>query len=373
MASTSFTRRGSLALALLLLFAAAGALAAVSRHDATTGTLHACRRRGAGWVRVISAHARCAAREQALAWNVRGPAGPAGRAGPPGPPGPAGPQGPRGGSGPTGPSGPAGASGAAGASGSVGASGRTGASGPTGPSGPSGQRGPSGPSGASGPPGPSGASGARGASGAGISSLSDLAGLPCATSHGSGEIALTYDADDHAVLTCIAGATGAVRLVINEFSTGVTNGSANEFVELVNAGATPTDAGGYKLVYRSANGSSDVVLATIPAGTTIAAGGFYLFGGSGYTGPAPANQTFSTGLASTGGGLGVRDPSGDLVDSVGYGSTANAFVEASAAPAPPTTAIPGSSDVRLPDGHDTNDNSADFTVSSAPSPLGANE
>jgi lamin tail-like protein/collagen triple helix repeat protein len=369
MASTSFTRRAALALALLLLLAAAGALAAVGRHDATSGTIHACRRRGAGWVRVISAHARCAAREQALAWNVRGPAGPAGRAGPPGPPGPGGPQGARGASGPIGPSG---LSGAPGATGAVGASGRAGASGPTGPSGLAGQRGPSGPSGASGPPGPSGASGARGPADAGIESLSDLAGLPCTTSHGGGEVVLTYDADDHAVLTCIAGAGGAGRLVINEFSTGVRNASANEFVELVNGGAAPTDAAGYKLVYRSANGGSDVVLATIPAGTTIAAGGFYLFAGSGYTGLAPANQMFSTGLASTGGGLGVRDPSGDLVDSVGYGSTTNAFVETSAAPAPPTTANPGSSDVRLPDGHDTNDNSADFTVSSAPSPLGEN-
>jgi hypothetical protein len=153
----------------------------------------------------------------------------------------------------------------------------------------------------------------------------------------------------------------------------VTTVSANEFVELVNAGSEVADASGYKLVYRSANGTSDVTLATIPTGTTIPAGGFYLFGGSAYTGAASANQTFSTGLASTGGGLGLRDPNGDLVDSVGYGATTNALVETAPAPAPPTTAGTGSSDVRLPDGHDTNNGSVDFTVSTAPTPRAPNQ
>jgi hypothetical protein len=61
------------------------------------------------------------------------------------------------------------------------------------------------------------------------------------------------------------------------------------------------------------------------------------------------------------------------VDSVGYGSSTNAFVESAAAPAPPATASPGSSDVRLPDGHDTNDNETDFTLSSSPTPRGPNQ
>jgi hypothetical protein len=202
--------------------------------------------------------------------------------------------------------------------------------------------------------------------------MTDLDGLLCSTTAGSGAIDLSYDADGRVVLTCVAGATGPGRLVINEFSTGVTNGSANEFVEVVNAGSAPADAGGYKLVYRSATGTSDVTLATVPAGTAIAAGGFYLFAGSGYTGTGAPNQTFATGLAATGGGIGLRDATGDLVDSVGYGSSTNGLVEGSSAPAPPATAAPGSSDVRLPDGADTNDNGADFAVSSTPSPLGPN-
>jgi hypothetical protein len=64
-----------------------------------------------------------------------------------------------------------------------------------------------------------------------------------------------------------------VRLRVNEVLTGVTGAAANEFVELVNAGADDLDAGGYRVVYRSAAGTSDTVLGTIPAGTIIPAQG----------------------------------------------------------------------------------------------------
>jgi hypothetical protein len=69
----------------------------------------------------------------------------------------------------------------------------------------------------------------------------------------------------------------------------------------------------------------------------------------------------------------VRDPDGALLDSVGYGTTAaNGFVEGNPAAAPPTTASPGSSIGRMPDG-DTNDNAVDFAVrATTPTPRGAN-
>ena len=108
-------------------------------------------------------------------------------------------------------------------------------------------------------------------------------------------------------------------------------------------------------------------------GTTLPAGRFYLLGGSGYAGAATADQSFAAGLAGTGGGVGIRDTAGVLVDSVGWGTAANALVEASPAPAPPATAAPGSSIARIPDGHDTNANAADFTVSSSATPRGANK
>jgi hypothetical protein len=51
------------------------------------GAIHACRHPNGGWVRIVSAESACRAREQALSWNVAGPAGEPGPAGPPGPKG----------------------------------------------------------------------------------------------------------------------------------------------------------------------------------------------------------------------------------------------------------------------------------------------
>ncbi len=167
------------------------------------------------------------------------------------------------------------------------------------------------------------------------------------------------------------GAVSAVR--INEIETGTSGSAADEFVELVNAGSASADISGWKVIYRAAAGTSDTTLATLPAGTTLAPGGFYLLGGGAYSGAAAADQSFSSGLATTGGAVGVRDATGALIDSGGWGTATNALVEGSAAAAPPATVSPGSSLSRIPDGHDTNVNSADFTVTSTATPRGANK
>jgi hypothetical protein len=313
----------------LLVAAPAGGTVAVARapHDATT-TIQACVRKD-GRLRLVAEKADCRKRERPISWNVRGPQGPVG---------------------------PAGADGAPGPSGADGAPGPTGPAGPAGPPGPIGERGPQGP---------------KGDPGTGIDALESLNGIACRAGGRNGTVTLTYDATAHAVLTCSATTSdGAVR--VNEFSTGTAASATDEFVELFNAGASSVDIGGYKLVYRSGTGTSDVSLATLPAGTMLAPGAFYLFGGSGYAGAKLADQAFSAGLAGTAGGVGLRDATGKLVDSAGYGTATNAFVETRAATAPPSTAPPGSSAIRLPDGHDTDDNSADFAVTAAPTPGGPN-
>ncbi|HEY4349244.1 MAG TPA: lamin tail domain-containing protein [Gaiellaceae bacterium] len=186
-------------------------------------------------------------------------------------------------------------------------------------------------------------------------------------------MSLDYDASGDVRLACAVSApsaTGAVR--VNEVQTGTTASAADEFVELVNAGATVAEIGGWKVVYRSAAGTSDTTLATIPSGTTLDPGGFYLLGGAAYAGSVTADQTFSAGLAASGGAAGIRDASGALVDSVGWGTATNALVETSAATAPAATASPGSSIQRLPDGRDTNANATDFTVTATATPRAAN-
>jgi hypothetical protein len=317
----------------------------------------------------------------------RGPAGPRGEAGKPGrdgPPGPPGANGDPGLPGKTGARGPAGPAGAKGAAGPAGAAGLRGEQGPQGAEGPAGLAGATGATGATGSAGVKGDRGAAGLAGqqgapgpagppgAGLTSFDDLDGLSCTATSGSGAIQISYDAASHATLTCVVAHSAVALVHVNEVATGTSTSAANEFVELVNTGGAAADVGGWKLVYRSASGTSDTTLATIPTGTTIAAGGFYLFGGSAYAGARAADQSFSAGLAATGGGVAVRDGDTNVVDAVGWGTAANAYVEGTVAPAPPTTAPPGAGIVRRPDGHDTNDNSADFTVAATASPRATN-
>ena len=325
---------------LLLLAAAVPALAAGvalaahgSPHKRANGVIYSCVQKANGRLRVVAGPGACRRGEQPLSWNSHGPAGA---------PGPTGPAGDRGATGPQGSQGAQGAQGDPGARGATGTAGAAGTKGATGPAGPK------------------------------IGSLDELNGSTCHAPAGTGTLAVTYGADGTAAIACHSDGGGSGTVRINEFMTGTSTAASNEFVEIVNAGTAAVDLSGYKLVYRSAAGTSDISLDTIPAGTTLAAGAFLLFGGSGYTGPPAADQSFGTALASTGGGLALRDASGTIVDSVGYGTATNAFVRGTAAPAPPSSAAPGSSDVRLPDGHETGDNSADFSVSTTPTPRAGN-
>jgi hypothetical protein len=226
--------------------------------------------------------------------------------------------------------------------------------------------------GASGPAGPAGPQGPQGEPGPALGSFEDLAGLPCTAGANEGSTEISFEASSgEASIRCAVAAPPPASVRINEFSTGVEGALTDEFVEIVNAGSSALDLSGYKLVYRSAAGTSDVTLGTLPDGTTLAGGAFMLFGGSGYAGARPVDRSFSTSLASSGGGLGLRDPAGILVDSVAWGTATNALVEGTVASPPAITAAPGKSDARHPDGADTNDNSADFAEGD-PTPGSAN-
>jgi hypothetical protein len=196
--------------------------------------------------------------------------------------------------------------------------------------------------------------GPKGDPGTELRSIDDLNGLDCAAASGGGDITVSTAANGNVTFKCSFTPQGPV-LRINEVMTASPISAASEFVEVVNTGGAAADLGGYKLVYRSATGTSDETLATVPAGATLAPGTRYVFGGTTFWGTA--NQTYNSGLAATGGGVGLRTASGQLVDSVGYGNgTTNAFVEGSPALAPKA----GMSISRLPDGRDTNSNAGDF-------------
>jgi hypothetical protein len=166
----------------------------------------------------------------------------------------------------------------------------------------------------------------------------------------------------------------ACHVVINEVQTGTTRTGTEEWVELYNPCSSAIALAGWKLAYRSAGntngaaGSDSSSLYTWSSGS-IPAGGYRVYAGGGWTGAS--DGALGSGLASAGGAVGLRDASGALVDSVAYGTAAGGFAESTAAPAPPTT-TGGASISRLPNGADTDDNSADFHVTNTPTPGAAN-
>jgi hypothetical protein len=213
------------------------------------------------------------------------------------------------------------------------------------------------------------AQGQAGLSGTSLSSLdsiNDLNGLACSSGADAGTIAVSITVDGDVSFKCNFTTRGPV-LRINELMTASPISAASEFVELVNTGGARADLTGYRLVYRSATGTSEETLAAVPAGATLDPGARYVFGGTTFWGTS--NQTYNSGMASAAGGVGLRNAAGQLIDSVGYGvGTTNIFVEG----APTAAPAAGASISRLPDGHDGNYNAADFSGTSPPTPGAVN-
>lgn len=168
-------------------------------------------------------------------------------------------------------------------------------------------------------------------------------------------------------------------VVISQFQVAgdSTSPAADEFVELHNVSNTSFDLNGHRLVYRSATGTSDVAIVNWTVSTVVPAGGFYLITNAvsgGYNGSVAGNITWTSGstgqFAAAGGGLAIRNgalDSGTIVDSVGYGTATNAFVEGTATTAPAANA----SRIRIPAAtscQDTDNNSNDFTTQSPSTP-----
>ena len=133
----------------------------------------------------------------------------------------------------------------------------------------------------------------------------------------------------------------STTVVISQFQIAGTT-AADEFIELHNVSGNSVDLNGLTLVYRAAAGVSDVTLTSWSASTVVPAGGYYLVGATlGYDGSPAADSTYvagSTGkLSGTSGGLAIRSGAADtgtVVDSLGYGTATNAFVEGTTTTAP---------------------------------------
>jgi endonuclease G, mitochondrial len=127
----------------------------------------------------------------------------------------------------------------------------------------------------------------------------------------------------------------STSIVVSQFQAGGAVAD-DEFVEIHNIGSVPFDLNGYRLVYRSATGSNDVgPFAAWATPTVIQPGQFYLVTSTTYTGSVVGDATYnpstcSCSMGAAGGGLALRNGAqntGAIVDSVGWGTANNAFVE----------------------------------------------
>ncbi len=154
------------------------------------------------------------------------------------------------------------------------------------------------------------------------------------------------------------------KIVINEVMPA---GSSNEeFIELYNPNDCPVSVGKWKVLYRSKSNSADETKFTFSSSQTIGAKKFFLIGTSTIGGK---NGSFTGGLGNDGGQIGLVDNGSQLVDAVGFGPATGDYVEGTPAPIPGA----GKSIARVPDGHDTDDNAADFKKLDTPTPGKANE
>ena len=165
------------------------------------------------------------------------------------------------------------------------------------------------------------------------------------------------------------------NFVVSQFQTA--GGTANdEFIELHNVSSNPVDLNGYRVVYRSAGGTNDVPFVEWTTATIVAPGGYYLIASTGYDDSVTPNliynpTTCSCSIGAAGGGIAVRSGavnSGVLIDSVGYGTATNAFIETAITSAPPANA--GSA--RINNGcQDSDNNASDFNILNPSAPRNA--
>lgn len=194
----------------------------------------------------------------------------------------------------------------------------------------------------------------------------------------------------------------ASHVVISEMYGGGGNGGAvytNDFIELYNPTSANIDISGWSVAYASAAGTtySATNQTIIPAGTTIKAHGYFLIqeaAGSGSPGALPTPDLIGTvAIGATAGKIvllsdanlpaSVAATGSNVVDFLGFGTTATTYEGTGPSPAPSnstsverkafatstaTTMAAGGSDDLKGNGYDSNDNSADFFVPTVVNP-----
>lgn len=129
------------------------------------------------------------------------------------------------------------------------------------------------------------------------------------------------------------------HLLISQIQiTGGSGASTNDFIEIYNPTTETVNLNGYRLVKRSAEGSSDSLIKSWTDDETLAPKGYYLWANSGYAGIAAVpNVTTSASIANDN-GVALRfgpNDTGEIIDSVAWGGALNIFAEAGVFPSNP--------------------------------------
>jgi hypothetical protein len=175
---------------------------------------------------------------------------------------------------------------------------------------------------------------------------------------------------DMTMVACSA----AQHLVINEVQANGVGDPSNEFIEIYNPCLTAdVPLAGWKLMHRSASGTSDQPIIPLQPTTTpkkVMMGGYYLVAGPTFKQSAFDVQYSQAALSPTGGGLALVDGAGKIVDSMGWGTAStNAYIVGAPVASPPD----GQSVARTPNGSSANgDDSKDFKIAATPTPRAPN-
>jgi len=212
---------------------------------------------------------------------------------------------------------------------------------------------------------------------------------------GNGTVDATLGASSLSCTVTISSLPLTNHVVISEIATaGPAGAASDEFVELYNPTGSPVDISGWRLQYKSQTGAAYQNKVTLPAGTTIPARGYFLIasGGTLYTGSVTpdARATAELGFQATSGHVrigtdvvGTSPTDANAVDTVGYGTGANAPEGGAVAPSPPSggtierkatanstqaSMATGGADALTGNGLDSDNNGADWVLRAARDP-----
>ncbi len=154
--------------------------------------------------------------------------------------------------------------------------------------------------------------------------------------------------------------SGPAKILISEVQiTGGTGKTNNDFVELYNPNTSAVNLNGYRLVKRTKTGTTDSSVKSWTADVYIPAKGYYLWANSGYSDISSTPDITTSSTLANDNGIAIRygsSDTGELIDSVAWGVTTNAFVENQAFPDNPIT----NQSISRQSESDTNNNSVDF-------------